>query len=150
VRESGLSNQAFYRHFPSKDALLLAVLADGRRRLVSYLARRVQGDGPAPAKVRRWVEGVMEQARNPDAAAATLPFVVNAARLAATFRAEVAQSRAELIATLATAIPEPDAELVHDLVMRRMEDALVQRRVPSHREVDRLVSFCLAGVARGT
>ena len=30
VRESGLSNQAFYRHFDGKDALLLALLADGR------------------------------------------------------------------------------------------------------------------------
>ena len=27
VQEAGLSNQAFYRHFASKDALLLAVLA---------------------------------------------------------------------------------------------------------------------------
>ena len=34
VQEAGLSNQAFYRHFSSKDASLLAVLADGQRQLV--------------------------------------------------------------------------------------------------------------------
>jgi len=34
VKAAGLSNQAFYRHFTSKDALLLAVLADGHRQLV--------------------------------------------------------------------------------------------------------------------
>src|SRR5262249_59600076 len=39
VQEAGLSNQAFYRHFASKDALLLAVLADGQRQLVEHLRR---------------------------------------------------------------------------------------------------------------
>jgi len=37
VRESGLSNQAFYRHFDGKDALLVAVLADGRERLAGTI-----------------------------------------------------------------------------------------------------------------
>src|SRR5262245_33939159 len=31
VREAGLSNQTFYRHFPSKQALLVAVLDEGIR-----------------------------------------------------------------------------------------------------------------------
>ncbi len=44
VKAAGLSNQAFYRHFASKDALLLAVLADGQRQLVDYLRARVRGD----------------------------------------------------------------------------------------------------------
>ena len=45
VAEAGLSNTAFYRNFDSKDELLLAVLDDGRQRLVDYLARRM---APAP------------------------------------------------------------------------------------------------------
>jgi AcrR family transcriptional regulator len=150
VREAGLSNQAFYRHFPSKDALLLAVLADGRRQLVGYLERRLVGVGDPAVRVRRWIEGVMEQARNPEAAAATLPFVVNAARLTAAFPSEVARSREELIATLGPSIDARDAELVHDLTMRRMEDALVHGRAPDAVDIEHLVEFCLAGVAHGT
>lgn len=155
VRHAGLSNQAFYRHFPSKDALLVAVLADGRRRLVSYLGRRVATAGDPAGQVRRWVEGVMEQARNADAAAATRPFVANAGRLAASHPDEVARSRAELVATLRPAVEAlggdaADAELVHDLTMRRMEDALLHGRRPDRAEVERLVAFCLAAVGRGT
>ncbi|MFM8304473.1 MAG: TetR/AcrR family transcriptional regulator, partial [Actinomycetota bacterium] len=41
VRTAGLSNQAFYRHFASKDALLLAVLTDGRQRLLATLTARM-------------------------------------------------------------------------------------------------------------
>ena len=37
VREAGLSNQAFYRHFASKDDLVAAIVDAGARRLVGYL-----------------------------------------------------------------------------------------------------------------
>ncbi len=146
VREAGLSNQAFYRHFASKDALLVAVLADGRRQLVTYLEHRLTGVRDPAERMRHWIEGVMEQARHPEAAAATLPFVVNATRLGAEFPGEIARSREELVATLGSDIARADAELVHDLVMRRMEDALIHGRVPTDADVDHLVAFCLAGI----
>ena len=52
VAAAGLSNDAFYRHFASKDALVAAILEDGTARLRSYLdhqmakARRPEGAGP--------------------------------------------------------------------------------------------------------
>ncbi len=49
VQTAGLSNQAFYRHFRGKDELLLAVLDDGRRRLVGYL-ERAHGARSSPAR----------------------------------------------------------------------------------------------------
>ena len=39
---AGLSTQAFYRYFRSKDELMLVLLDDGRRRLVEYLSHRMQ------------------------------------------------------------------------------------------------------------
>jgi len=66
VQEAGLSNQAFYRHFASKDALLLAVLADGQRQLVGHLARRVASTDDPREQVERWISGVMAQARDRD------------------------------------------------------------------------------------
>jgi AcrR family transcriptional regulator len=151
VREAGLSNQAFYRHFPSKDALLLAVLADGQRRLVSYVEHRVARVDDPLQQVRRWIEALMEQARQPDAAAATRPFAINGPRLNEQFPEETAASREELVRTLRPAIAaaggdERDAELVHDLTMARMNDALVHARAPDRKEVSHLVAFCLAAI----
>jgi len=151
VQEADLSNQAFYRHFPSKDALLLAVLADGQSQLVAHLRRRVAtASGPAE-QVQRWIVGVMAQARDRDAAEATRPFACNGSRLADLFPADLAASRAELAASLAPSVralggTDEDAELIRDLAFARMNDAIAHRRVPSRVEVQRLVDFCLAGI----
>jgi AcrR family transcriptional regulator len=151
VREAGLSNQAFYRHFESKDALLLAVLADGNHRLVSYVEHRLTRVDDPRQQVRRWIEAVMEQARNPQAADATRPFVINQARLADLFPAETTANRETLVRTLRPAVlalggDERDAELVHDVAMTRMNGALANRRVPDRKEIAHLVAFCLAGI----
>ena len=42
VAEAGLSNDAFYRHFQSKEALVAALLDDGSTRLASYLAHQME------------------------------------------------------------------------------------------------------------
>jgi AcrR family transcriptional regulator len=151
VREAGLSNQAFYRHFASKDELLLAVLADGRQRLVSYVERRVARATEPREQVRRWIEALMEQARHPDAAEATRPFAINGSRLNDRFPDATAASAQHLVSTLRPLIvaaggDERDAQLVHDLTMTRMNDALVHRRVPDRKEVAHLVAFCLAAI----
>ena len=41
VAEAGLSNQVFYKHFRSKDELLLAVLDEGSYNLTTYLEHRM-------------------------------------------------------------------------------------------------------------
>ena len=41
LAEASLSTQAFYRHFRSKDELLVVLLDDGRQRLVDSLRRRM-------------------------------------------------------------------------------------------------------------
>lgn len=155
VRVAGLSNQAFYRHFASKDALLLAVLADGHRQLVEYLRRRVAGATDPESQVTRWIEGVLAQARNLAAAEATRPFAMNGARLADRYPADLAASRAELVSTLAPSVrglggTDDDAQFVCDLALARMNDAIAHRRRPSAAEVRRLVVFCLSGVRHGT
>ncbi len=151
VQEAGLSNQAFYRHFSSKDALLLAVLADGQQQLVAYLGRRVASASSPDEQVQRWINGVMAQARDRDAAEATRPFACNSARLADLFPADLAASRAEMLMSLVPAVQAlggtaHDAELIRDLVLARMNDAIAHRRIPNRTEIQRLVDFCLAGI----
>jgi len=77
VAEAGLSNDAFYRHFPSKDALVAAVIDDGSTRLHSYLTHQMAKETTPEGRIRRWVEAVMSQARG-DVAATTLAVMVNA------------------------------------------------------------------------
>ena len=68
VRTAGLCNQAFYRHFRGKDELLVALLDDGRQRLLATIERRMaRADTPAD-QVRAWIEAVLAQARDPEAA----------------------------------------------------------------------------------
>jgi len=155
VKTAGLSNQVFYRHFPSKDALMLAVLADGQRQLVEYLRARVASTSEPESQLRRWIEGVLAQARNPAAAEATRPFAINGARLADRYPDDLAASRAELLTTLAPSVralggTESDASFVCELALACMNDAIAHRRSPQPQEVQRLVAFCLAGVLHGT
>ncbi len=154
VREAALSNQAFYRHFRSKDELLVAILDDGLRQLVEYLDHQMAKERAPAGKVRRWVEGVLAQAADEDAAERTRPFVVNSARLADRFPDQVAESEARLIAPLrdvlaelASPDPDRDAEAVYRLVMGRMHDHLIRRQRPARADVEHLTRFALAAVA---
>jgi AcrR family transcriptional regulator len=152
VREARLSNQAFYRHFRSKDELLVAILDDGRQQLVTYLEHVMAGATTAEDRVRSWIRGVMEQARNAAAAENTRPFAINTVRLADQFPDEIARSRELVIRPLRAAVaeaggdPQRDADAVYHLVIGCMNDALVARRRPSRDEVDHLERFVLGGL----
>ncbi len=161
VERAGLSNQAFYRHFESKDELLLAVLDEGFRLLASYLAHRVENAAGAEAKIRAWIGGVLEQALQGEAAAATRPFVVSRARLAELFPDEVEASERELCAPLRAAIaealasgalpgaePERDAVAIYTLAMGWLQRVLCQRETAPRAEAEHLVEFALGALRR--
>src|SRR5215510_12734942 len=130
VREAGLSNHTFYRHFPSKQALLVAVLDEGIRILAGYLSHRMQAAASPSARVREWLRGLLEQALSPAGARATRPFVLARVRLAQAFPEEVVESERQLKELAREAIaaavaagelphadPEGDAETLHHLAM---------------------------------
>ena len=161
VERAGLSNQAFYRHFRSKDELLLGVLDEGFRLLAGYLAHRVAQVSGAEAKVRAWMGGVLEQALQSEAAAATRPFAVSRARLSELFPDEVEASERELVAPLRDALaeavasgalpgadPERDAAAIYTLALGWVQRVLCQRAPASRAEADHLVEFALAAVGR--
>lgn len=152
VDAAGLSNQAFYRHFRSKDELLLAVLEDGQRRLVSTVERRMSRATPGAAQVQAWIEGVLEQARNPEAAANTRPFAVNGARLTERYPDATATQRERVVAPLRDAVEaaggdrDRDADAVYFLTMGRVEDAIARGAVPSDDDVAQTVRFSLRAI----
>ena len=152
VRTAGLSNQAFYRHFRGKDELLVALLDDGRQRLVSTIERRMAAakSKGAAGQVRAWIEVVLAQARDPEAAAATRPFAINGDRLAVEFPSETLRSRDRLIEPLRALVGDAEALAIYHLTMGTVHDALVRRHTPTRAEVDRVVAFSLRGSGVGT
>jgi AcrR family transcriptional regulator len=161
VARAGLSNQAFYRHFRSKDELLLSVLDEGFRLLAGYLSRRAENAPDPRAKIRAWIGGVLEQALQGDAAAATRPFAVSRARLAELFPEEVEASERELTAPLRDAIaagvaegvlpgadPDRDSDAIYTLAMGWVQRKL-SRPEPARREdAEHLIEFALGALAR--
>ncbi len=150
VRTAGLSNQAFYRHFRGKDELLVALLDDGRQRLLATIERRMARAGGGAEAVRAWIEVVLAQARDPEAAAATRPFAINGDRLAVEFPDETRRSRDRLVDPLRAIVGDAAALAVYHLAMGTAHDALVSRRAPSRAEVDHVVEFGLKGCDLGT
>jgi AcrR family transcriptional regulator len=161
VERAGLSNQAFYRHFHSKDELLLGVLDEGFRLLADYLTRRVASASDTDAKIRAWIGGVLEQALQSEAAAATRPFAMSRGRLAELFPDEVAESERALVASLRDALaeasatgalpgadPERDATAIYTLAFGWVERKLCQREAATRAEAEHLIEFALAAVNR--
>ena len=151
LREAGLSTQGFYRCFQSKDELLLLLLDDGRRRLLSYLQHRMGRARSPEGRVRAWVEGVLAQAAHPEAASRTRPFLVHQDRLAAAYPEEQQRSVDALVDLLATAVPDRrDAEAIYHLAFGALHAALREDRAPTSAETEHLVRFSVRGAGGNT
>jgi len=154
VAAAGLSNDAFYRHFPSKDALVATLLEDGAERLASYLTHQMAKESSPEAEVRRFVEGVLSQAHD-DIAATTLAVLWNAGAVGegpASGRhfasGRLAPLLREPFAALGSVDPDLDASLATHATLGRLSDSLWERAEPTPAEIDLIVDFCLAAVAR--
>jgi AcrR family transcriptional regulator len=153
VAEAGLSNDAFYRHFASKDALVAALLDDGAQRLASYLRHQTAKVSDPRDRVRVWVEGVLAQTRGA-LARSTRAVLWNGGGVEGGLAsgrhfasAPLAALLAESLRELGSADPGLDAVLVTHAVLGRVADHLWQETQPEAAEVDHLVGFCLRAVA---
>ena len=141
VATAGLSNDAFYRHFPSKDDLVAALLQDGTARLAGYVAHQMAKESTPERRVRRWVEGVLSQTQS---AATTVAVLWNATRLVPAPRGAsdaLAALLVEPLTQLGRATPELDATLAAHAVVGRLSDHLWSNTRPSRAEIDRIVAY---------
>lgn len=153
VAAAGLSNEAFYRHFPSKDALVAALLEDGAERLRGYLEHQMAKADTPEGRVRRWVQGVLAQTED-DVAATTLAVLFNSGGAGGGLASgrhfasgPLASLLAEPFAELGSPDPGLDASAMAHAVLGRLSDHLWQRTRPTRAETDRLVALCLAAVS---
>ena len=152
VAAAGMSNDAFYRHFRSKDDLVNALLEDGAERLRSYLTHQMAKARSPEAQVRRWVEGVLGQADG-DVATATLAVLWNGSSadggLAAGRHfaaAPLASLLHEPFAALGSDAPELDATLAAHATLGTLSDFLWRGAEPARVDVDRVTGFCVRAV----
>ena len=155
VAAAGLSNEAFYRHFPSKDALIAALLEDGTERLASYVAHQMSKEPTPEGKVRRWVEGVLSQTRE-EIAATTLAVLWNSGSIGESLGSgrhsasiPMAALLHEPFARLGSADPALDASLAAHATLGKIADYLWQRATPSPAEIDHITEFCLRAIGPG-
>ncbi|HTJ65003.1 MAG TPA: TetR/AcrR family transcriptional regulator [Alphaproteobacteria bacterium] len=151
LADAGLSNQAFYRHFRSKEELLLAVLDKGARELNEYLSKRMAAQADPVGKVRAWVRGFAAQAIRPKARAATRPFMFPSARLYERFPDEIPATEGLYLDLLETQLragvkakamrpdldPAGDAVFIYDLVKNWMERQMRECPTPPENELKR-------------
>ncbi len=162
LREAGLSNQAFYRHFRGKHELLVTVLDEGIRGLARYLEQRMAGVEDPVEAAREWIRGMAAQALDPSGARASRPFALARGRLAESFPTEIAESERLVAAPLREALargrvnrhmpevdPETESEALYHLMMGWVEARLVEGRRPTGPEVEAIESLALAGLTRG-
>jgi len=159
VRAAGLSNQAFYRHFRSKDELLLAILEEGMRERVRTFEARLSDASSAADRVRVWIQLVLEQALDPAFAEVTRPLLLYQGRLAEELGDQLWGHRDTLRAPLERALeegrrsgefrdldPRRDSEVLYYLAMGWMHGMVIARVVPSREEADNLVEFALRAI----
>jgi hypothetical protein len=104
---------------------------------------------------------MLEQALDPEAAAATRPFALSRARLADLFPREVEESEQRLTAMLRDALhesggvlrsadPQRDAETLYDLALGWMQRRLAQPGLATRVDAEALTEFALHGIRRGS
>ncbi|MFN2538055.1 MAG: TetR/AcrR family transcriptional regulator [Mycobacteriales bacterium] len=110
LRTAGLSTRCFYRHFETKDHLLLHLLqedvARGSRRL-----ERLCVQACPEARIRAWCDGMLDMAYLPRIAKPTAVLTVHWHQLTASFPAEVDACRTLLTRPLVAAVADLDPDL---------------------------------------
>jgi AcrR family transcriptional regulator len=151
VESAGLHREAFYRHFPSKQDLVAAIIEAGTDRLVSYLAHQMSKESRPQEQLRRWVEGIMAQSANPEVAASTRAVLWNGNSggdhqeiLAA--HNKIGALTVEPIRALGRTDPFRDAAVLCEAVMGRQQQFLWECAIPTTEDIQHLVQFCLAAI----
>jgi len=157
VRQAGLSNDAFYRHFAGKEELVAAIVDAGAERLVGYLAHQMGKEATPEAQIGCWIGGIMAQAADPDLAEPTRAVLWNGGRAGDAARRDDRSTFGPLARLLDAPLtglgrpdPDRDAGVIVQAVMGRMQDFLWRRVQPGPADVAHLITFCLTGLGVGT
>lgn len=149
VDAAGLSRDAFYRHFASKEDLVAAIVEAGSLRLVSYLRHQMAKENSPDGQLRRWVEGIMSQAGRPDVSHSTRAVLWNGYRSRPSWSTPSDAIAALLVGPL-TALgsrdPKRDSVAITHATMGVMRDFLWRAEAPTTADIAHLEQFVAATV----
>jgi AcrR family transcriptional regulator len=137
LAEAHRSTRAFYRHFASKDELLLAIYDHESRATITDLRRQVEAAPTARAGLEAWVDATLALAFDPARARRTRVLASEGSRLQVEHPAEFGAiagaqlrplvetlERGRADGTFPAAEPEADARTVHAIVWAFVEAEL--------------------------
>ena len=104
LEEAAISSRAFYRHFPSKDALLMALVSRDAELVVDQLDRAADGAPTATEAIYVWLDGYLEIFFEPRRAARAALMSSEAARRAEGYDELIARVQDRLSLPLARAL----------------------------------------------
>jgi AcrR family transcriptional regulator len=132
LAEAGLSTRAFYRHFASKDALVLAIYEQDARATQKKLRDRMDGASDPRAAIDVWIDETLALAFDARRARRTRPLTTEGLRLQAEFPEQFAAIVAGVVDPLAAALAaagdphaERDARSLHAITWALVEERLV-------------------------
>lgn len=156
VAAAGLSNDAFYRYFGSKDALVEAIVEQGSRTVVSYVRHRIAAaDGPRE-QLHAGVDAIMKQASDADLASKTRAVLSNSTMVSSGTTTgprhgtvalvdELAELFVAPVAGIGADDPARAARVVATTAVASMQYYLFRGEVPSEDDLTHLFTFTLAG-----
>ncbi|MGA4690751.1 TetR/AcrR family transcriptional regulator [Rhodococcus sp. AB351] len=154
VAAAGLSNDAFYRYFKSKGDFVDAVVEEGGHRLVRYLRHKIDQAADPDAALRAGIAAVLNQAVDPEIAAATRNVVSSAGgrshapKVREDLEKAVAEVLAGPIADLGSADPQRDSLTTSILLLAVMEHLLWRdaSTFDADAEVEQIVGYARRGL----
>ncbi len=162
LARANLGTRAFYRHFASKDQLVLAVFTQAAAREADRLARRMAAATDPVSAVVAWIDGRLDLAfdRRVSANLQDLSMQAQLRRRETPAELELAYDLmlAPLVAQLEAGRrggllpgvdPGPDARSIHDVVwgvVQRQWSGFPLRRRETR---DRVIRFCLQAIGAG-
>lgn len=152
VRAAGVSNQAFYRHFRSRDDVVLATYEQGLLAVHEYLAHQVFKHTDFESRIRAWINGMLRQIEDPDLSELTAVIFWNVNQIARHNSEIEPVGRARMLHLLSriyieAGAPEParTALFVQTLVVGITSRFCEVGERPSDEEREALIRFCLRG-----
>jgi AcrR family transcriptional regulator len=156
---SGLSTSVFYRHFPTKDDLLVTLLERAHEVTRQHMEERLARQDRPADRIVEWVRSMFDLLRTDELVTANRPFLLAHPRLLERFPAEIEGGFEALAAPLAAAIADAragaglpagnasaDARLAMHHVFGILVDRAALRRRSDEATVDAVASYTLRAV----
>lgn len=156
LADAGISTRAFYRHFPSKAALISVVVEEIYNEMVDTLQQHSHAEPSAENKLRSWISAALDYAANPDLATRGRAMVVHQAQLSREYAAVFVEAGRTLNSQVAAIIeqgivegvfhsgnPQSDARMIVSLTVASLQRHVILVSTPSQNEAAQLADFVM-------